>query len=262
MESFFQELRRAREHSNITLQDISEQTLINIRFLEAIEQGNIPILPQAYVRAFIREYAAVIGLDPTETMKRYDLASTPPSEQSQETSPPPPPPTAPPPQGLPSEPEEGLMSSKAARTMTALLLFISAIVAIVAIRNTEQAVPTQETPFQSVVKDNEERLGGSVAEKAVSQATPTPSAKDSLTLYATVSDTVWMQIIVDTLSPREYIFRPGTKTSWKAQDRFVVTLGNAGAVQFILNKKPLGTLGKPGAVVRSVELSRTTLGRQ
>jgi cytoskeletal protein RodZ len=262
MESFFQELRRAREQSNNSLQDISEQTLINIRFLEAIEQGNIAILPQAYVRAFIREYAAVIGLDPLETMKRYDRASALPAEQSQETPPQPPPPSTPPPRGLPSEPEEGLMSSKAARTMTALLLFISAIVAIVAIRNTEQAVPTQEIPFQSVVKENEVRLGGSVAEKAVPQATPTPSAKDSLTLYAAVSDTVWMQVTVDTLSPHEYIFRPGAKMSWKARDRFVVTLGNAGAVHFTMNQKPLGTLGKPGAVVRSVELSRTTLGKQ
>ena len=54
MKTFFAELRKAREGKKMSLADISDATLINAKYLEAIEQGNTSILPQAYVRAFIR----------------------------------------------------------------------------------------------------------------------------------------------------------------------------------------------------------------
>ena len=65
-------LKQAREAKNLSLADVSDTTFISIRFLEAIEAGKTDILPQAYVRAFIREYATVVGLDAAEVMRRYD----------------------------------------------------------------------------------------------------------------------------------------------------------------------------------------------
>ena len=72
MNAFFQELKRAREEKRVSLADIADRTLINIKYLEAIERGETGILPQAYVRAFIREYAAAIGLDGAEMLRRFD----------------------------------------------------------------------------------------------------------------------------------------------------------------------------------------------
>ena len=39
MNIFFQELKRAREEKRVSLADIADRTLINIRHLEAIERG-------------------------------------------------------------------------------------------------------------------------------------------------------------------------------------------------------------------------------
>src|SRR5512142_1334804 len=72
MDSVFTLLKQAREAKNLSLADVADSTFISIRYLEAIEAGRTDILPQAYVRAFIREYAAVVGLDPAEIMRRYD----------------------------------------------------------------------------------------------------------------------------------------------------------------------------------------------
>jgi hypothetical protein len=83
-----------------------------------------------------------------------------------------------------------------------------------------------------------------------------PQPRDSLLLSAVTTDTVWVHLVIDGLAPRDYIFKPNMKMSWKALNRFSVTLGNAGAIQFTLNKKNLGTLGLPGRVVRNVELTR------
>ena len=75
-------------------------------------------------------------------------------------------------------------------------------------------------------------------------------------------DTVWVQVVVDTQAAREYIFPPDRRATWTARDRFLVTVGNAGGIQFTLNQTSLGTLGVPGAVVRNVEFSRRTLERE
>jgi hypothetical protein len=66
-------------------------------------------------------------------------------------------------------------------------------------------------------------------------------------------------IIIDQQQPKEYLFPPNAKASWKARDRFLVTLGNAGAAEFTLNKQPLGPLGKRGVVLRNYEISRKNL---
>lgn len=53
MDSVLQELKLTREAKHLSLTDVSDATLINANFLDAIEQGNTTVLPQTYIRAFI-----------------------------------------------------------------------------------------------------------------------------------------------------------------------------------------------------------------
>jgi hypothetical protein len=71
MNRFAEDLKRARELRGISIQDISKDTRINAKFIEALEDGNYKILPQTYIRAFIRAYAKCVGLNPDEMMERY-----------------------------------------------------------------------------------------------------------------------------------------------------------------------------------------------
>lgn len=58
-------LQDAREHHGLTLEDISSSTKIQVRYLQAIETGQVDKLPGPfYVKAFIRQYANTVGLDP------------------------------------------------------------------------------------------------------------------------------------------------------------------------------------------------------
>lgn len=66
-------LREAREARNLTLDDIQEITKIQKRYLVAIEQNDFHALPgRFYARAFIKEYAQAIGLDPAEVLQGFD----------------------------------------------------------------------------------------------------------------------------------------------------------------------------------------------
>ncbi|MCG6183460.1 helix-turn-helix domain-containing protein, partial [Anoxybacillus sp. LAT_26] len=60
-------LREAREEKNMSLDELQEMTKIQKRYLIGIEEGNYAIMPGTfYVRAFIRQYAEAVGLDPDE----------------------------------------------------------------------------------------------------------------------------------------------------------------------------------------------------
>lgn len=65
-------LKEAREAKNISLDELQEMTKIQKRYLIGIEEGNYAIMPgNFYVRAFIRQYAEAVGLDPDEIFEQY-----------------------------------------------------------------------------------------------------------------------------------------------------------------------------------------------
>jgi cytoskeletal protein RodZ len=72
VESIGEKLRLARETRGIALRDISEQTRISMRYLEAIEVDDFRRLPGGiFNRSFIRAYAKFIGYDEQEAMDEY-----------------------------------------------------------------------------------------------------------------------------------------------------------------------------------------------
>src|SRR6266446_6065876 len=70
--SIGEKLRLARETRGIALRDISEQTRISMRYLEAIESDDYRRLPGGiFNRSFIRAYAKHIGYDEQEAIEEY-----------------------------------------------------------------------------------------------------------------------------------------------------------------------------------------------
>jgi len=67
-----EELREIRLEKGISLSDISEYTKIRIDLLRQIEEGKYDIVPVPYLRAFLREYAEVVGIDPDIVIARYE----------------------------------------------------------------------------------------------------------------------------------------------------------------------------------------------
>jgi hypothetical protein len=82
-----------------------------------------------------------------------------------------------------------------------------------------------------------------------------------LILEGRTSLDVWVRLVIDDEPSKEYLFGPKILRTWKAKEKFRVSLGNAGGMTFRLNGKDLGTLGKPGAVVRSVLITRNGVQR-
>jgi len=65
-------LKEARMEKDISLDSLQDTTKIQKRYLVAIEEENFSILPgKFYAKAFIKEYAIAVGLDPNQLMEDF-----------------------------------------------------------------------------------------------------------------------------------------------------------------------------------------------
>ncbi len=66
-------LKEARETKELSLEDVQKITKIQLRYLKAIEKGDFSLMPGSfYTRAFIKEYATAVGLNPEEVLAEYE----------------------------------------------------------------------------------------------------------------------------------------------------------------------------------------------
>ncbi len=70
---FGESLRKERELRGITLEEISAQSKVHIRFLEAIEQDDFSELPaKAFTKGFLRSYARMIDVDEELVLSNFE----------------------------------------------------------------------------------------------------------------------------------------------------------------------------------------------
>ena len=72
MSDFGTRLRAARERRGVALRDIAARTELSVTALEALERSDPSRLPGGiFARAFVRSYAAEVGLDPEATVLEF-----------------------------------------------------------------------------------------------------------------------------------------------------------------------------------------------
>ena len=87
----WQRLLQAREKHDLTQQDIAKELKLDLRFVKALERGELDQLPQpVYTAGYIRAYAKIVGLPPDEIVGDYasqESTSMPEIVQAQEKIP-------------------------------------------------------------------------------------------------------------------------------------------------------------------------------
>jgi transcriptional regulator with XRE-family HTH domain len=70
--AFLTRLRREREWRGLSLQQLEEKTNVSVAMWEAFEDNDFSRWPSGvFARAFVREYAEHVGLDPDETVDDF-----------------------------------------------------------------------------------------------------------------------------------------------------------------------------------------------
>lgn len=109
-------------------------------------------------------------------------------------------------------------------------------------------------PAESPVEDGTSTPSLSPPDPEPISTPTTRSEDDPLVLELRTLELTWIVIRADENDPAEALLQPGEVVQWQANERFLLTLGNAGGVEVRLNGQLRGPFGETGVVVRELEL--------
>jgi len=233
METVGSRLKKARQKKGITLEDSQKALKVHPDILRALEENRAhEFLSPVYARSFLRTYAKYLGLEADKLVGEY-------SGRLKET----------PEQILHLEPEKeraiGPLNLKVLKKYAPQALKIAAgLVAIVLVliagTRTVRFVKTKAVSVFSRMKAAKKI--SSPAEKK-EPAINIPLNKP-LVLTVKAKDNVWMEVKSDGEVRFRNILSDGTLEVWKADKKIELWVGNAGALELMLNDIPLGSPGR------------------
>jgi cytoskeleton protein RodZ len=279
LDKFADELREKREQSGITLQQMANKTRIDLKFLEAIDEGNFAFLPELYVKAFIKQYAKSVGLDEAATIKRYEAArdgklfedinqspeSVEPAGQKPHYVPPVQTHTQQEKKPLkayhdPSTEKKQADSDGSGKDRMMMFTVVAGVMVIILavyfffISDSKEII-IAERPFDEVLQESRQRY----VEESADEPDGTESiTTDSLYLKFYSSETSWIFVVLDNVKTEEFTLSPNIEHIVVAGNDFKATVGNSGGVKITLNNKPVEFSGRSGAV-RHFKLDREGL---
>ncbi len=234
MASFGENLRRERELRGISLREIADATKISVRFLQALEQDRVDVLPGGlFPRAFVRQYARHLGLDQERLVADFLYVH---GDKAVEKNPPPPRRWTPP-RGL---------------------FFVAAVVIAAAAlslrRGTSEHGGRLSPPAPTAVVRPADRVYPPPANPGPPEAPP-----ESLVLTLTAQQNCWVQVQADGQTVIDRVLSQGESETLEAHGEIVLSVGNAGGLAFRVNDRPGMPLGKSGEVRRNIVITRKNL---
>jgi cytoskeleton protein RodZ len=245
-------LRDERLKRQLSIEDVAGQTRISHRFLRAIEADDLSTLPGlVFARNFVRQYAALLGLDPVPLLARlpaYDLESSPM-------------PATP----LPSS-EGSWWDPRWNSAVSSLAWIVLACGAAAAAYLYFNRVPPR--PKQAVATSTPVRPAAPApappqvavptpASPVESAASPVASAAGdthSVRVVVTARDDSWIQVIAEGKTAFIGVLKAGESRDFASDSPVRVRTGNAGGIDISLNGKKIDPLG-PAGQIRSVNLT-------
>ena len=275
MASLSEKLRRERELRGISLKQISEDTKIGVRFLQALEEDKLELIPgEFYRRSYLRAYARYLGLDEDRAVNAYAF-----SNQEQR------------PDG--ADASESNLASIPSWLPWVVVVGIIAVVAVVLSRSSSAPgasdsvesirsapVATSPPPDRSVAESTQAvaaaaapspssvpasttapRASGMVpvltpARTDAADVADTAAPEGALRLVVAVGESCWLEIEADGTVVTTGLKEEGFRQEFTAADEVRLWLGNAGGVSFWVNDRPLRSLGRAGQVRKDLSITR------
>ncbi len=221
-------------------------------FLEEIENGKKPNLPFTYIRAFIKEYASVVGIPASEffgeeTYNKFKVSN------DQEFKPP----------SFSTRGEKKNESNSLVPLIIVIIFVLVLISSFVLLRSRDTKSKITEISFSDVIKEQEAKLGTKIESDDTNRSglKSIVGPQDTLILEGVAIESVWVKIVIDGASTNEYVFPPFYKKKWKARNYFLISLGNGAAISFSLNGIKMGTLTPFRNTIKNVQINWETFNK-
>jgi cytoskeletal protein RodZ len=215
-------LRELREYDHLSLDDMSARTQIQPRLIQAIEEGDLEMLPEhIYVKGMVKRYATSLGLDGTLLSQQVptwekDAASFEPVSKLQATS---------------------FNYPARVKPLHAYLGYTLIIVGIGAA--TSHAINNLTKPQYPPVDKN-------IVQPQQVIVTPRSIELPDVRVEIVVKQPTWAQIGIDGTTKFTGSLKVGTQFNWTAKKQVTISTNNAGGLLFALDLQPPQPLGKIG----------------
>lgn len=253
MSDFGAKLRQAREGRGTSLRQIAANTKISVAALEALERNDVSKLPGGiFSRAFVRSYAAEVGLDPEQTVRefleRFD------SEPAPE-----------PHLHVPVADVEQSFENRQRAVMLALkalvgLAIVSSVVGYFVWKGKRAA-----TDSAALSAPPAEAAAPAPAPPPVAVGSPqtSPVAAPStgvMRIDVHPTGVCWVRLTVDGKVLLARIMQPGERQTVNVHNAATIDVGDASAFAFSIDGRPGRSLGNPGQVT-SVRITPATVAQ-
>ncbi len=241
MASFGEKLRHEREMRGISLREIADATKISTRFLQALEQDRLDVLPGGiFPRAFVRQYATFLGLDVVALLEQFTLVH---GEAVVERH-------------APAPPERRPRISSGH-------LILGGIGLLLVVLSLRRSSPQPEPGAQP----DEPAAAAAPAVLATDRVYPSaPLAQDAvgttsggLVLTMTAQQECWVEVRADGTTVVNRVLAEGESQTLEARGEIVLSVGNAGGLSLRLNDRPALPLGRSGEVRKNIVITRKNL---
>ena len=238
-------LRQAREARGVSLRELSDQTRIARRYLEAIEQDDYKELPGGiFNRSFIKAYARAVGFNEAEAVSAYTEVARAHGEQPDE---------------LPTSRQHSriYMDGDNSRSPVVTALLSLVILSIISLgiyaglhyyqrRSAEQTAAQTNAPAAATATTNPGTNDQTLpAQQQGAPASPDPAAATSATGGLNVQikakgEEVWMRTRVDEESNSDGILAADQVRDFKPAERLSVQFSKskAKAIEITINGRP------------------------
>ena len=226
-------LREIRLERRLSLETAAQKTRIQVRLLQAIEEGRMEVLPEPiYIRGFIQQFANALGLDGEEFAR--DFPTDPIRWQSRSRS---------------RYRFGWQLPSIQLRPIHLYLLYILLVICAVQflsnlVKRSEVEVISQESIQQPILNPSPPPPAPAVR----ASTKPTLSAAKPVVVDIKVKDQCWLRVVVDGKTEFEGVLPQGTHRTWVANEQLTIRAGNAGGVIVAFNDQKAKQLGQPGQV--------------
>ena len=249
-ENIFERLKNIRIKKNLDLTKIAEKTKIRVKYLEAIESGNIKEIPEVYDKLFFQTYLNSLNIKKTDEYidEFYKIRK---EVRPQYTT------TI---QKIKSMKADSKKFSKLKQFyLIAPILIVAILIVFFAINsksveeNTVEDVP--ELSVREVAKELEEKNIDLVDSAAVKQKKAVTISPKKVTVDITTKELTWLRLVKDKADTSEFLLNPGNKISEEADSTMNFIVGNAGGVSFKVNGKEIGILGRSSEIVTNLKIT-------
>ncbi len=249
-ENIFQQLKNIRIKKNLDLAKISEKTKISLKYLEAIESGNIKEIPEIYDKLFFQTYLNSLNIRKTEEYieQFYKIRK---EVRPQYTT---------------TIREIKSMKSDSRRFLKlkqfyliAPILIVIALIVFFAINsksvNKDTVDDIPELSVREVAKELEKKNIDPIDTMTVEQKKIELKNESKVIVDITTKEVTWLRLVKDKKDTSEFLLNPGNQISEKADSIINLLVGNAGGVSFKVNGKDIGILGRSSEIITNFKIT-------